>query len=86
MSEPEGTPGQRHWGGCAVALVVLGLLLLISAGLCTSVFGLALFDSQGDHSMDGFLSAFWLPLVFGGPVILVGIVLVRLGLNARRRQ
>ena len=38
MTQPE-QPPRRHWTAGAVALVVIGLLILVPSGLCTAVIG-----------------------------------------------
>lgn len=51
--------------GCAVALVVIGFLILLPSGLCTTV--MALNASRNDLA---------LILLFGGPPILLGMALL----------
>jgi len=87
MSDPQTPPSPQpapKWTGSAIALVVIGLLILIPSGLCTSVFGLAgLFDSSGYGGYDGFMLG--MALIVGGPFIILGALLIRTGLRERRR-
>lgn len=85
IHEPQGPADPnppRRWTGSAIVLVVIGLLILVPSGLCTSVFGLgALFD--GGSGYGGFVLG--MALVVGGPFIVLGALLVRTGLRERHR-
>ena len=54
--------------GCAIALVVIGLLILIPSGLCTTVV-----------ASDASMNAVSLALFIGGPFILFGAALLAFG-------
>jgi hypothetical protein len=60
-----------------VAQVIVGLLILLPSGLCT---GWGLFGALGSGALDG------LPivLVFGGPFLLGGALLIRAGIRRFR--
>lgn len=75
------SPGRMAGG---MALIVIGLLILIPSGLCTAAFGgLSLFEMA--TSSTG-LSVLPEALMIGGPFILIGFVLFRVGVNMRRRS
>jgi hypothetical protein len=73
-------PPRRTAG--AVALIALGSLILVSSGLCTSVFGVALLSYASD--LDELLRTVALLLACGGPPIAIGAVLLWLGLRRPR--
>lgn len=82
MSEPmmpPTPPPQPRWTGSAIALVLIGFLILIPSGLCTAVFGLG--DLMG--SGGGYMLV--LALIVGGPFVVLGIALIRSGLRERRQ-
>jgi len=85
VHQPQGPADPKpapRWTGTAIALVVIGLLILIPSGLCTGVFGLgALFDGVNADT-SGFLET---ALIVGGPFIVLGALLVRTGLRERHR-
>ena len=84
MSMPEPSPRGR-WTGSAIALVVIGLLILIPSGLCTATMGgLFLFSKFSADSANADLSDLLSVLIVGGPFILVGLFLLRAGLRARK--
>jgi hypothetical protein len=68
-----------------MALIIVGLLILISSGLCTAVFGggalLDMFSGSGT-GLDILPEA----LLFGGPFILIGLGLFHWGRVLRRRK
>jgi len=71
----------------AIALIVIGVLILLPSGLCTGLVGvlavISAFQSQGSTSgMEDFTMA----LVFGGPFLVVGGLLLWGGLAWRRRR
>jgi len=59
--------------GCAIALIVVGLLILVPSGLCTTVVGLSSLGSLG------------IALVIGGPFILAGGGMVLSGIRGLRK-
>jgi len=73
-----------RWTGAAVALLVIGLLILIPSGLCTSAFGVA--GLLGAFGSSGDISLLPMALIVGGPFVLLGALLVRAGLRQRQRQ
>jgi len=78
-------PGRPHWGAGAVALLVIGLLILIPSGLCTGIFGVgALYDMITSSSSEGF-SILAEALLFGGIPIAIGGLLVFAGFRMRKR-
>jgi hypothetical protein len=71
-----------------IALLAIGLVILIPSGLCTGIFGGgALLDaimypgSGGDSA-----SILGMALVFGGPFVVLGAFLVRLGVRRLRAK
>ena len=83
-TEPERPePGSRlRWTAGAIALLVIGLVILIPSGLCTSI-ALVAFATTGSNMAER-LHAVLSVLSIGGPFILVGFVLFWLGLRARK--
>ena len=65
-----------------MALIVIGLLILIPSGLCTAVFGgMSIFEMfSSSTGLDVLPEA----LMIGGPFILIGFILFRVGTNLRR--
>jgi hypothetical protein len=41
MSQPDDKQPQAHWTAGSVALIVIGLVILIPSGLCTTVIGIS---------------------------------------------
>ena len=80
--DPLSSPPKKRWTFISVALVVIGLLILVPAGLCTAVFGF--FTVVESFGQDVDLSFVLMVLLFGGLPMLVGWVLVWAGLKARR--
>lgn len=82
MSEP----ARSIAGG--IALMVIGLLILVPSGLCVGWFGIgALLEilTEPSHGNDA-LGLLGLALMFGGPVVAVGAVLVWLAVRLMRRK
>ena len=83
MSQPEARPRRT---GIAIAMIVIGLVILIPSGLCTSVFAggafVSLFTESGNTQ--DFFMVLTEALVFGGPFIAIGLVLLILGLRRPR--
>ena len=87
MSELRGSgPGAnaghslRARAGCGLALFILGMLILVPSGLCTSILLLSVLNEP----LRDILGAVWMVLLIGGPFILVGGALVFVGLRWRR--
>ena len=72
--EPPSTQGKPSWPGFSLALFILGLLILVTSGLCTAVF------------MAAFPQGALFFLLFGAVPIGMGGVLVWGALKARRRS
>ena len=77
--QPPAQQGPPRWTFISIALFVLGLLILIPAGLCTAIFG-AFILAEGDPS--GVLVL----LMFGGIPMAAGAVLMWAALKARERK
>jgi hypothetical protein len=90
MSDPRinPPPPPRRNVGAGVAFLVIGLLILVPSGLCTGVLvGGTLIESfihpSGSSDLD---SVFFMGLIFGGPFIIGGAVLVWQGVERLRRR
>jgi hypothetical protein len=79
MPEPE--RGGR--GFAAIALIVLGLLILIPSGLCTGAVAIWAIALSGHAS--NVTGVVGMALTIGGPFVAVGGVLTWLGFRMRRR-
>lgn len=82
--DPADPKPPARWTGAAIALVVIGLLILIPSGLCTSLFGIGALLGGGSSGLD--MSFLAMALIVGGPFILLGALLVRTGLRERNRH
>lgn len=84
--EPGAAPPRGGRAGCGLALLATGWLVAATSGLCTLIGGLSMEGSSGPElhfsGGEGLLTA----LVFGGPVILLGLLLAWLGHRLRRRR
>jgi hypothetical protein len=82
MSEPgpsNQAPKKPHWTAVSVVLFVIGLLILVPSGLCTTIFGVgALVDADSEF--------LYMAVVIGGIPSLIGAALVIAGLKARHRD
>ena len=80
------TPPQQdkpRWTGGAIALFVVGLLILVPSGLCTVLIGLPFAFSSLGGSGSQMVSMI---LVFGGVPMALGAALVYAGLKSRRHD
>ncbi len=77
---------RRHWTLGAIALVVIGLLLLVPSGLCTGVFGVAMITEAPRSSVIDALNTLAIALVVGGPFIVGGAVLIYAGFRLSKRN
>jgi hypothetical protein len=83
---PPPPPGRPHWGAGAVALVVIGLLILIPSGLCTGIFGVgAIYAIITSSSSEGF-SILAEAVLIGGIPIAIGGLLVFAGFRLRTKR
>jgi hypothetical protein len=73
--------------GGTIVLLVLGLLVLIPSGLCTSYFGIAgivtMFDAHDQGYGVLFLGG---ALIFGGPFVAAGIAMLWIGIKRWRAR
>ena len=82
MPEPD---RKRSGRAGAIAVLVIGLLILIPSGLCTGIFTLYAIKSamvSPSHTTD----FFGLVLTIGGPFLLIGGLLTWLGVRMLRRR
>jgi hypothetical protein len=82
MPEPERSGG----GFAAIALIVVGLLILIPSGLCTGAVTIfSLWGALAGHG-SGATGIVGMALTIGGPFVAIGGVLTWLGFRMRRRR
>jgi hypothetical protein len=82
MSEP----GKQRNVAAGIAFLVIGLLLFVPSGLCTGVFGGgALLDliAHPSNASDS-ASILLMVLVIGGPFLVAGFFLTRIGMRRLR--
>jgi uncharacterized membrane protein HdeD (DUF308 family) len=84
---PERSPERRRAGCGAIALIVIGLLILVPSGLCTGFMTIyPIVMTLHSRSWPGDTGNFVaLALMVGIPFIVAGCVLIGLGLRLRRR-
>lgn len=93
MTKSDQTP-RPHWTAGSVALIVIGLMILIPSGLCTTMMGIGyivdMFAYQRGSLVTilagGLPSALILPAVIGGPFIALGAFLIHLGWRRRKTR
>jgi hypothetical protein len=86
MAQPE-AKSRPHWTAGAVALVVIGLLILVPSGLCTAVIGgISIFEMFSADSSNESLSDIFSFLLYGAPFIALGAILVYAGFKARKQN
>ena len=69
-----------------IAFLVLGLLIFVPSGICTGIFGGgALLDAvtHPDNWSDS-SSMLFAAILFGGPFVVAGILLIRVGIKRLR--
>jgi hypothetical protein len=89
VTQPDQTP---HWTAGSVALVVIGLLILIPSGLCTTAIGIGYVVNMLAYQRESLLtilagglpSALLMPALIGGPFVALGAFLVHLGWRRRK--
>lgn len=86
MSQPEQSARPRYSAAGTAALMIIGLLILVPSGLCTGIFGGgAVLDAiVHPENIGDSVSMIGAALVFGGPFVAVGGVLVWLGVKRMR--
>ena len=76
-------PPRKRWGGLAITLLVIGLLIVVPSGLCTGIFGVgALYDMVTSSSAEG-LSILVEALMIGGIPLAIGAALIYAAFKAR---
>jgi hypothetical protein len=86
MSQPDPSPKRQYSAAGTAALLVIGLLFLVPSGICTGIFGGgALLDAfTSPHNASDSLSMIFAAILFGGPFITVGAVMVLIGIRRLR--
>jgi hypothetical protein len=87
MTSPEPSP-PRRWTSAAVAIFVIGLLILVPSGLCSSAFLVGMLYSavsEGANFGES-LSVLSSVVLVGGPFIVVGAALTFFGWRMRSRK
>ena len=77
--EPQARASRPRWTLASVALFVIGLLILIPTGLCTTFMGVLAF-------IEGDASAIPTILLFAGLPVLVGGTLIYTALKSRQSR
>lgn len=86
MSEADPGPRRQYNAAGTAALLVIGLLFLIPSGICTSIFGGgALLDAfTNPNNVGDSLSVIFAAILFGGPFIAFGAVMLLIGIRRLR--
>jgi len=85
MSQPN-EPERRSVSSAlgAIALIVIGLLVLIPSGLCTSVYGFSAIAAYIANPSQGDIWILAPALVIGLPFVIIGALIVRGGVRTWR--
>ncbi|HEV2561683.1 MAG TPA: hypothetical protein VGT78_06040 [Rhizomicrobium sp.] len=75
---------RSRWTAISLTIFVVGLLILIPSGLCTSIFGVAYLFGGGN--LDETLSMLVTVAMVGGIPMLIGFFMVWSGLALRRKD
>ena len=88
MSQPDPSAKPKYSAGGTAALMIIGLLFLIPSGLCTGIFGGGAVIEAIVHpeNLSDSVSMIGAALVFGGPFVAIGGVLVWLGVKRMRAR
>ena len=88
MSQPDPSAKPKYSAAGTAALMIIGLLFLIPSGLCTGIFGGgAVIDAiVHPENLSDSVSMIGAALVFGGPFVAIGGVLVWLGVKRMRAR
>ena len=78
--QPSKTARPR-WTAGAIAVLVIGLLILIPSGLCTGLLGIGELVSGTNTAVSNLFE----DLLYGGPLILLGALLVYGAFRMRRK-
>jgi hypothetical protein len=86
MEKPDPAAGPKMHIAGAIAMVVIGLLILIPSGLCTGVIGGGALINGFLHPgyIGGTLSMFVMALMVGGPFVVGGGALMWFGVKRLR--
>jgi hypothetical protein len=92
MTEP-GQTERPHWTAGSVALIVIGLLILIPSGLCTTIIGIGSVIGMLAYQREnlvmllvGLPGTLIMPLLIGGPFMALGAFLIHLGWRRRKSR
>jgi hypothetical protein len=83
---PPSLPPRPPWGALSLTVFVIGLLILVPSGLCTGVLGIGFLVEASQNSSNDGMNFLMELLMFGGLPMLLGFVLVRIGLQLRKRD
>ncbi len=90
MSDPNMPQPRPHWTGTAIALVVIGLVILVPSGLCTAMMGgmtiFSMIMEPSNTANEDAMSFLTSAVLFGGPFIAAGAFLIYGGFRARKRK
>jgi len=88
IENPPPPPPPPNSGCGAVALIVIGALILVPSGLCTAILGVGAVIELNSN-----ISSFWSDLSDVGPwalmviaVAVAGVVMIRAGLKMQKRK
>jgi hypothetical protein len=85
MANPDPAPIRRHGVAGAIAMVIIGLLIIVPSGLCTAVIGVGALVETILHPANGDgLAGFVMVLTTGGPFVAAGFALIWFGVKRMR--
>jgi hypothetical protein len=79
-------PASGWRAGCGLALLAIGWLVVATSGLCTLIGGISMEGSSGPELRLSGGEGLLVALIYGGPVILIGLLLAWIGHTLRRRR
>ena len=86
MSQPDPTPRRHYRAAGTAALLIVGLLILVPSGLCTGAFGIGAVLELLTNPQNADTSMLGMALIFGGPFVAVGGVLVWIAIRRMRAR